>query len=415
MPTAFISHSSEDRAFIESEILPRLKARGIDVWFSPHSIQTADNWERAIKAGLESSDVLVVMMSPPAMASEWVRAELHWAFTERPGRVVPVMLAPCKASEGHLRLPLLHHVEFRANADEAVDMIATQVTRACSAKAVGDGQAAVMSADEERAAERSSPLLELALACLKTQDYPQAIAHSTSALEISKHAGAYYLRGLGYFGAKDWSRAIDDFSVAIERGPMPALTPLVFAKRARARAEKHDDLRAILDCDHALKLDPSNFEALATRGSLRRRTLQPEKAVEDFSAVVRLNPKSIEGYSQRAEAYREMGDFDFAVADFKTLLALSPAARVPWHMRTVTADSRAIESALNTLRIAGRVKDIERLPPAAQAQLLAGLMKIGFSRAIGDVEFVIQKVPNTEPEHLLALRVIGPLRDAWKQ
>src|SRR2546426_106795 len=236
MPTAFISHSSEDRSFIESEILPRLKAHKIDVWYSPQAIQTAEHWERGIKTGLQNSDVFVVMMSPSAALSPWVQAEVHWAFSERPSCVVPVMLRSCDPKACHLLLGPLQYVDFVSDdADKATEEMAVAISRARSAEPAGDTGTRTMSENDRRLAEQATPLLKLALACLAKQDYGQAIAYATSALQISQHAGAYYARGLAYFGARDWNRAIEDFSTAIERRPMPALKPLVYAKSARAR------------------------------------------------------------------------------------------------------------------------------------------------------------------------------------
>src|SRR2546425_8786088 len=108
MPRVFISHSSEDAELIERHILPVLKARNIDVWYSRTSIQTAEEWERSIKRGLESSDWFVVAISSNSAKSRWVRAETGWAFGHREGKIVPILIEPCNPYDLHMLLPDLH-------------------------------------------------------------------------------------------------------------------------------------------------------------------------------------------------------------------------------------------------------------------------------------------------------------------
>lgn len=113
MPTAFVSHSSEDAQFIERNILPTLKALGVEVWYSPISIHTAEEWERSIKRGLESSDWFVVTVSPHSAKSRWVRAETGWAFNNRDGRIVPILIGQCNPYDLHMLLAELQFADFR--------------------------------------------------------------------------------------------------------------------------------------------------------------------------------------------------------------------------------------------------------------------------------------------------------------
>ena len=52
-----------EAAFLEQELIPRLKSRGIGVWYSPEAIQTADRWEHAISADVEEK--LVALLGDP--------------------------------------------------------------------------------------------------------------------------------------------------------------------------------------------------------------------------------------------------------------------------------------------------------------------------------------------------------------
>lgn len=104
MPRVFISHSSLDRQFVDRDLMPVLREAGIDTWYATNDIATAVEWERSIRDGLNSCDWFIVVLSPEAIESEWVRTEVHWAMENRAGRVVPLVLRPCNPTELHLKL-----------------------------------------------------------------------------------------------------------------------------------------------------------------------------------------------------------------------------------------------------------------------------------------------------------------------
>src|SRR5262245_46867965 len=112
MPKVFISHSTEDRTLVRKQILDPLFRAGIEIWYSVDSIRTADHWERTILQGLQGCDWFLVVLSPRAAKSEWVKDELHWAMEERQGRVIPVLIEPCDLRQFHIRLPRIQVLNF---------------------------------------------------------------------------------------------------------------------------------------------------------------------------------------------------------------------------------------------------------------------------------------------------------------
>jgi len=112
MSTVFISHASADRQAVEKNIVTLLTAHGIRVWYCKENIGTGTQWERAIREGLESCDWFLVVISPRAIDSEWVRCEVDWGIENRRGRIVPVLLEPCDPSRLHLKLRMIQHIDF---------------------------------------------------------------------------------------------------------------------------------------------------------------------------------------------------------------------------------------------------------------------------------------------------------------
>lgn len=88
----FISYSRRNKA-IADYIATELRARGADVFIDYQELQ-AGNFVAQLGSQIEASDAVVLLLSPPAVDSPWVQAEIAWAFSNHK-RIVPVLLEPC--------------------------------------------------------------------------------------------------------------------------------------------------------------------------------------------------------------------------------------------------------------------------------------------------------------------------------
>jgi hypothetical protein len=123
MPQVFISHSSKDRRFVEEELVPLLEHHSINTWYSRSAIRTAAVWEDEIRRGLAASDWFLVVLSPHASESDWVKAEVRWALDKRKGRLIPIMIAECDPAETHLQLAGFQYVDFRDATRARVELL----------------------------------------------------------------------------------------------------------------------------------------------------------------------------------------------------------------------------------------------------------------------------------------------------
>ncbi len=123
MPQVFISHASADRSFVEHQLVPVLRLHGVTPWYSTQDVPSASRWESAIRQGLQSSEWFLVVLTPSAVASEWVHVELQWAFENRPNRVVPVLAEKCSPADLSLRLPALQYVDFTTDVEKAREQL----------------------------------------------------------------------------------------------------------------------------------------------------------------------------------------------------------------------------------------------------------------------------------------------------
>jgi hypothetical protein len=109
----FISHSTADREWVEREVIQVLESKGIKTWYSKMAIKTASQWEREIVRGLQGCDWFLLVASPSAAASEWVKDEVYWAIFHRPEKIIVLIKDPCNLWDFHMRIPRLQNIDFK--------------------------------------------------------------------------------------------------------------------------------------------------------------------------------------------------------------------------------------------------------------------------------------------------------------
>jgi hypothetical protein len=75
LPRIFVSHSKEDAAFAE-RLVDDLRAHDLDVWLDATHI-TGGSFIDRINRALSERDVVLLILSPAALAPPWVRDEVN--------------------------------------------------------------------------------------------------------------------------------------------------------------------------------------------------------------------------------------------------------------------------------------------------------------------------------------------------
>ncbi|MEX2176823.1 MAG: toll/interleukin-1 receptor domain-containing protein [Pirellulaceae bacterium] len=94
----FISHDEQDRDLARI-LAGQLQQAGFQVWDESREIYPGDNWAKIIGEALESSEVLVALVTRPQPASDSLARDVLFALTQGPnyrGRVVPVFVGQHK-------------------------------------------------------------------------------------------------------------------------------------------------------------------------------------------------------------------------------------------------------------------------------------------------------------------------------
>jgi transcription elongation factor Elf1 len=100
-------------------------------------------------------------------------------------------------------------------------------------------------------------------------------------------------------------------------------------KQGMEHGEKGDHRRAIADLTEALRLDPHNAQAYASRGVIHAQLAHDfARGIADLTRAIQCVPEEIILYEFRALFYRQLGDLPRAAQDDRKVAELRPRASV---------------------------------------------------------------------------------------
>ena len=115
----FLSHASQDRQFAQ-RLVCVLHRHGVPVWYSDTNIKGAQQWHDEIGAALRRCDWLVLVLSPSAVESMWVKRELLYALQQDRfnGRIALLLYKPCSYDGLSWILSQIQMVDFASGFDD---------------------------------------------------------------------------------------------------------------------------------------------------------------------------------------------------------------------------------------------------------------------------------------------------------
>jgi hypothetical protein len=113
MREVFLSHASRDQARAR-RLRDVLVANDVPVWFSPQHILGAQQWQDEIGKALERCGWFLVLLTPHAVKSMWVKRELGYALIEKhyEKRIIPLLFKPCDFRALSWALPQFQMIDF---------------------------------------------------------------------------------------------------------------------------------------------------------------------------------------------------------------------------------------------------------------------------------------------------------------
>ena len=93
----FLSYATSDRPSA-TLLATEFRSAGLEVWDPVSEVLPGDNWASQIGKALESSDAMVVLLSPEALSSPSVKGDIAYALgsLNYENRLIPVVVRPVK-------------------------------------------------------------------------------------------------------------------------------------------------------------------------------------------------------------------------------------------------------------------------------------------------------------------------------
>jgi serine/threonine protein kinase len=130
--------------------------------------------------------------------------------------------------------------------------------------------------------------------------YVEQIADLSDVIRFESSAANFSARGLAYWFASDYDRAIADQTRAIQLDPKNA--NYVF-ERGRTNMWKKDYISAIADFSDAIRLSPSSSYYYSQRGAAHFQRADYDRALSDYEQAIKLAPSELYHYRERADVY----------------------------------------------------------------------------------------------------------------
>ncbi len=89
----FLSHSHAD-APLAARVSEALQRSGFEVWDSDFNLLPGDNWAAEVGRALEESEAMVVLLTPAAADSPYVKRDIEYALGAKnySNRLIPVVV-----------------------------------------------------------------------------------------------------------------------------------------------------------------------------------------------------------------------------------------------------------------------------------------------------------------------------------
>lgn len=112
----FVSHATADRKFLE-KLTAVPQKRGVSFWHSRKDIRGAQQWHDEIGTALRKCDWFILVLSPAAARSKWVKRELLYALQEDhyEKHIVPVVARQCDFKRLSWTLSSFQFIDFSRN------------------------------------------------------------------------------------------------------------------------------------------------------------------------------------------------------------------------------------------------------------------------------------------------------------
>lgn len=292
--TVFVSHAHADNELCDRYV-DALRKRGLDVWYDRTNMQIGHSLSADIETELRKRTAFVVMATPAALASQWVRSEIaafRYLAAQDPTRLfVPVRAAACEMPL--LWVDILWIDAESLSFDAAIDALAIALrapTLATSAPSTAEVvRAPIEGLSTQATAENTANLVKYGEELYMSHRYAEALAADELVLKLEPtNVQAWIDKGYALGGLKRNAEALAIFDQALALDPRAA--PAWVGKGwALHLLERDSEALALLE--RALTLDSTNAMAWHGKGIVLNALGRTKEADEALRHAEKLERK----------------------------------------------------------------------------------------------------------------------------
>lgn len=124
MTAIFVSYSRKN-ADVSYEIAEALRTRGYTVWTDVGGITGGAVWQSEIEDAITNCDIMIVMMSPAARESDWVKREILFAL-DLQKTIIPLIVEDVKLP---FALYDLQPIDYRENHEQGLAQLVIALSK----------------------------------------------------------------------------------------------------------------------------------------------------------------------------------------------------------------------------------------------------------------------------------------------
>jgi tetratricopeptide (TPR) repeat protein len=313
----FVSHSHHDDAFAR-DLVGALRAAGANVWYDEDNLE-AGRLMQIVEVELRRRPVFLVVLTPAALASQWVFDECTWAYNRLrrdPTRIIlPVLAATVDEDAIWLFLQDFKRVETPGVTPFPAPEAIQRTLRALALTPPGEAPMPVRPQPGESARE----ILDRAKVLLAQHRYHEAVPLVEQAVAL----------------------APDSFEA--------------WASKARVHDELNEGEPALAAADRALQLNPQNSMAWASRAGALVTLKRSTEGLTAAEAALAFDPEDAVAWHNKGNALDDLGRHKEALAAYEQAIELDPADAFAWdgkgialnylgrHKEALTAADRALQ------------------------------------------------------------------------
>ena len=321
----FITYSHKDGE-AKGELVTRLSVMVqnslIEIWHD-NEILPGDKWREVISNNLQSSDILLYIVSATSLASKNCNKELADALEKTNPRIVPIILEACDWLEHRISnfqaLPdfgkPIPNWEPESDGWQNVVQGIRKVVDDMLTSVHPPPETKPEKPDREDTVER----LQFANVLVMLGQFDKAVGVYSKIIQLDPNTDAYTGRGVAKGSLEQHEEAMADFDAALRLSPQNAAA---YAGRGITKGKLGQYEAAIAAFDNILRLNPQDVFAYTHIGLAKVSLGQYEAAIEDFNTAIVLNPQYAAAYHDRGLAKGHLGQHEAAIMDFNMTIAL---------------------------------------------------------------------------------------------